>query len=157
MRIALLLPGLSSTVTMEQADALEKWQKMYFPRELVRMKITPYGQLGVFAEKDIPRGSILLDIEYEDQITVKKAIKELKTKVKLKVPTLDCVDTLVLYIHYELKKEEESELFPFFDAITKDFSYILANWDEKYDEFLSPQVLRMKRKAQELIKIRYQR
>lgn len=78
------MPGLSSCVTIEQADALEKWQKMYFPRELVRMKITSYGQLGVFAERDIPRGSILLDIEYDDQITVLKAIKLLNKKVKIK-------------------------------------------------------------------------
>ena len=84
MKISYILPGLSSCATIEQADALEKWQKMYFPRELVRMKITSYGQLGVFAEKDIPRGSILLDIEYDDQITVQKAMKLLKKKVKIK-------------------------------------------------------------------------
>ena len=57
---------------------------MYFPRELVRMKITSYGQLGVFAEKNIPRGSILLDIEYEDQITLQKAVELLQNRVKLK-------------------------------------------------------------------------
>ena len=78
------MPGLSLCATIEQADALEKWQKMYFPRELVRMKITSYGQLGVFAEKDISRGSILLDIEYEDQITVQKAVELLQDNVKLK-------------------------------------------------------------------------
>ena len=48
------------------------------------MKITSYGQLGVFAEKDISRGSILLDIEYEDQITVQKAVELLQDNVKLK-------------------------------------------------------------------------
>ena len=84
MRILYILPGLSSCATIEQADALEKWEKMFFPRELVRMKITSYGQLGVFAENDIPRGSILLDIEYDDQITVQKAIEVLKKKVKIK-------------------------------------------------------------------------
>lgn len=58
---------------------------------------------------------------------------------------LDCADTLALFIAAEQRKGPKSKYKSYLDTLPTSFNYQLVNWPDKYDVFLTDQILIEKR------------
>ena len=58
---------------------------------------------------------------------------------------LDCAEAIALFIAVELKKGSESKYKYYLDTIPTNFDYQLANWPDKYNDFVTDQVVTEKR------------
>ena len=51
---------------------------------------------------------------------------------------LDCADTLTLFILFELRKGDESELWPYLATMQKEYTTPLDYWPMELHDFLTP-------------------
>ena len=66
--------------------------------------------------------------------------------------TIDCADSLALFIALEIRKGADSRIADYFAFLPKSFDYQLHNWPDKFDSFMSDQILYEKKLARSGLK-----
>ncbi|CAG5077254.1 Oidioi.mRNA.OKI2018_I69.PAR.g8665.t1.cds [Oikopleura dioica] len=123
----------------EKIQDLLNWKKWELS-EKVEIRRGNYG-LGVFAKEDLEKGETLFFAPPEQTIMITMAIEALEsviTDVDDVNEPLDCADTLSLFILFELRKGDESELWPYLATMQKEYTTPLDYWPMELHDFLTP-------------------
>jgi len=113
--------------------------------------------MGFFANETIEEDELILEIETPHLITVQMAFETLEGQMELNDFKLDCTDTLALLIATEMRKKENSPIWPYIHTLPSTYDTPLEFWPAKFDKFLTGHVLEAKQTSVSDFEIRYER
>ena len=90
----------------------------------VALKIGKYGG-GIFASTVIKKWQTVVTSSYSNLITIDNAIEKLSPSLQNNAATLDCYDTIRLFIAIEYVKSKKSEIYPYLSAKGLNTKYTL--------------------------------
>lgn len=151
--ITALLTNLSRNKT--KIEQLIDWQVCEIS-DKIESKEGKYG-MGIYATEALEEDEVLLKIEPKDLITVEMLFEQVKGRMAINDYKLDCTDALSLLIALEVRKKEDSQIWPYILNLPEKYDTPLEFWPEEYDQFLMKHVQQMRTTAISDFEIRYER
>lgn len=132
------------------------WQQGFLSNK-IEIRRGEYG-VGVYALENLEENEELFTSNNEYIIKLDRALKSLDGKVAVnKDYKLDCTDTLSLFIAVEIKKGDESEVWPYLATMPLSYITPLEYWPESMIDFLTPTGKDLAESSTEDFKIRWER